>query len=224
MISNKDRKLIFIEAGIVIILVYLFIMGLTYVLDEFRIKELDKQVQIYTLKHESFLAMNSFYDAEGKTNCEFSKKYIFQEYEEIKELSTDLSSFKNRILSSSESKHNIKKRQFLMAQAENFNKISLHNELCENKIYPIFYFIDGDLTGFNQQALLLQQFSLSHKNEIIIHILDINYKDEIIIKLLLNLYQIENHNTVIFGNLSNKEGNPIGIYQLNEELTRLRGI
>ena len=223
MIKKKDRRLLFIEAGMFLIIVYLLILGITLLLDTWRIKELDNQIAEYTIKHQAFLAANSFYDVMGKQDCDFSKKYIFEEYDDIKELSINVASFKNRILTRNEPQHDLKKREFLIAQAENLNKIKKHNDLCEKKIFPIFYFVDGDVTGFNQQSLLLQQFAMNHKDEIIIYTLDINYKDEPIIKLLLDLHDVTNHNTVIFGELNNINGGSIGLGMLNRELERLRG-
>lgn len=223
MIRKKDRRVLFVEAGIVILIVYLLVLGMTYVLDTWRMKELDDQLRTHSLKHESFLASNSFFELMGVTDCNFSAEYILEEYEDIKELSVNIASFKNRILSFNEEKHDLKKREFLIAQTENFNKLKTHNTYCDNKIFPILYFIDGDITGFNQQSLVLQQFVTSHKDEVILYNIDINYYEEPVVKFLLDIHGVKNHNTVVFGNSSNIEGGSMGRGRLMEELERLRG-
>ena len=223
MIRKKARRLLFVEAAIFILIVYILVISITLILDEIRINELDAQIKKQGIKHEAFLASNIFYEAMGKTNCEFSHKYIFDEYDDIKELSINIASYKNRILTRNEKYHDLKKREYIIAQVENLNKINKHNDVCEKKIRPIFYFIDGDIIGFNQQALILQQFGMNHQEEIIIYTLDINYDDEPIIKALLELYNVTNHNTIIFGELNNVAGGQIGIGALTQELNRQRG-
>lgn len=213
----------FLEAGIFLLIIYLLIIGITFVLDTWRINELDKQINTYTLKHESFLATNSFYEVMRKKDCNFSKTYIFNEYADIRELSINIASFKNRILSTNEKLHDIKKRDFIIAQAENLNKIQKHNDVCENKIYPLFYFVDGDVIGFNQQSLILQQFAMNHKEDIIIYTLDINYDEEPVIKFLLDIHKVKYHNTVVFGELKNIDGGAIELGELERELIRQRG-
>ncbi len=224
MIKKKARRLLFLEAAIFILIVYILILGTTLILDELRIKELDTQISKQGMKHEAFLASNTFYEAMGKTNCEFSHKHIMDEYDDIKELSMNIASFKNRILPRNEKYHDLKKREYIIAQTENLNKIKKHNELCEKKIRPIFYFIDGDIIGFNQQALILQQFAMNHRDEIIIYTLDINYDDEPTIKALIETHNVTRHNTIIFGELNNLEGGQINIGTLTQELNRQIGI
>ena len=222
MISKKARRLLFVEAAIIITIIYITIIGITAILDNYRINELDNQIQTYNLAHESFVASKKFYDSLGITNCEFSKKHIFNEYEEIRELSISVASYKNRILKMNEELHNLKKREYLIAQAENYNKVNTHNQICTQKIHPILFFIDGDEIGFNQQALILQQFALENEDKVIIYTLDMNFNDEPIIRHLIKQNNVERHNTLIFGNLNNTQGGNIGFGRLNAELERLR--
>lgn len=223
MIKKKERRLLFLEAGIFLIIIYLLILGLTLVLDTFRIKELDNQINTYTLKHEAFIAANSFYEVVGQQDCNFSKTYILDEYDELKELSINIASFKNRILRVNEKLHDLKKRDYIIAQAENLNKLKRHNKICPNRIFPIFYFVDGDVIGFNQQSLILQQFAINNKDDIIIYTIDINYKEEPAIKFLIDMYDVKNHNTVVFGELNNIGGGLIDLAPLQRELERQRG-
>jgi hypothetical protein len=222
MISKKARRLLFIETTIILILIYLAIIGITAILDTYRIQELDNQIQTQNIAHESFIASKKFYDSLGITDCEFSKKHIFEEFEEIKDLSINIASFKNRILKMNEKQHELKKREYIIAQAENYNKVNIHNTICKNKIHPILFFIDGDDIGFNQQALILQQFSLENQDEIIIYTLDINFREEPIIRYLMELNEVERHNTIIFGELNNTQGGNIGFGRLNSELEQMR--
>ncbi len=222
MLSKKARRLLFLETAMTVLIIYLLIIGITFIIDIWRINELDRQIQNQSIGHESFLASQSFYESVGITDCNFSKKLILDEYEEMKELSTNLASFKNRILKIHEKNHDLKKREFLIAQAENFNKVKTHNDRCDEKIYPLLYFVDGDVIGFNQQALILQQFTINNKNELIIYTLDINFDEEPVVQILLNQHNITKHNTIIFGNISNTEGGSLGLGRLTAELERMR--
>jgi len=222
MIDNRARRLLFIEAALVLVLVYFITLGATHFLDRWRIDKLDGLLYEYNLRHQSFIAANTFYEVIGKADCNFSKSYIMEEYDSIKELGINLATFKDRILEPSLEKHDLKKRAFLIAQTENLNKIQVHNRLCDNKIFPVFYFVDGDITGFNQQSLLLQQFALNNQDEVVIYTIDLNYYDEPAIRFLINMHNASRHNKVVFGSISNKEGGALNIGELSTELERLR--
>ncbi|MFT4312166.1 MAG: hypothetical protein ACMXYF_02960 [Candidatus Woesearchaeota archaeon] len=224
MISQTNRKLLFFQAGIVVLIVYLLTFGLTLFLDSWRVTELEQQTQIQNLKHESFLATNAFYQRVGRTDCAFSKEYILEEYEDNKLIAVDLTSFRQRMLTFNLEKHDLKRREYLIAQLENLNKLYEHNRLCEQQLKPLFFFLDGDITGFNPQALHVQQFALNYRNEVIVYTIDLNFRNEPMVHFLLENYNITQHNSIVFGNLTHHGQGTLGPGRLTQELERMRQI
>ncbi|MFP4567630.1 MAG: hypothetical protein ACLFN8_01670 [Candidatus Woesearchaeota archaeon] len=222
MLTKKSRKLIFVETTILILIIYAIIMSTTYIMDIWRINSLDLKIQTQNIRYESYAASKSFYHSMGLENCEFSRELITEDYKKLRELGIDINSYKNRMLKINEKNHEIKKREYLIAQAENLNKLQIHNENCEQKIYFVLYFIDGEITGFNEQALILQQFLLNHKDEIITYTIDINFKEEFIVNALMTRYNITKHNTIILGNYSNSEEGQTSLAKLTSEFNKMR--
>ena len=222
MLDKRTRTLIFLEAAMIVTIVFILSIALTHYLDNWRMQDLDKQIAHHELHHNSFLVANSFFETIGIEDCEFSQKMILNEYEVIKELGEDVNLYKLRILKRNEEIHDLRKREYLIIQVENLNKVFKHNERCEEKIYPLLYFLDGEITGFDAQGLLLQQFEVSN-DDVLLYNIDINYRQEISIDLLMKEYNVTRHGIVQFGNLSNHEGGSVNVVQLLNELERLRG-
>ncbi len=222
MIGQKERKYIFLEAAMVVMIVYLLTLFATNVLDQQRMISLDEQLNEQKIRHEAFLSSSSFFEALGLLDCEASKQIILDEFEVIDDWSKDLNIYGINMLNRNLFNHEIRKKEYALIQSENLNKALTRNSICEeDSLFYILYFIDGDIFGFNPTHLILQQFQRTNQDQVLLYTFDINFYDDPTVNFLMEKYNVTGHGEVYFGNLSSKTSS-ISPGKLKTELSRLK--
>jgi len=229
MLSTKRRNLIFIEAAILTIIIYLLALILNGYLDTQRIETLDYEFINSSTIAYNLKVFNAFNKNINNSNCLIKKKLIFNSFKSIKKVGKDLSNYGKLFLSENEKISKLKQRQYFLNELDLYLEINEFNILCQdNKIMPIIYFFNSNNLDLDKQSLNLEQFYLNHINDTMIFSFDINYIDEPIleeIKLNKNIiftpFIIINNKTT--NNLVNKD-KVVNINTLTLEFKKYFGV
>ena len=229
MLSTKRRNLIFIEAAILTIIIYLLALILNGYLDTQRIETLDYEFINSSTIAYNLKVFNAFNINIDNSNCLIKKKLIFNSFKSIKKVGKDLSNYGKLFLSENEKISKLKQRQYFLNELDLYLEINEFNILCQdNKIMPIIYFFNSNNLDLDKQSLNLEQFYLNHINDTMIFSFDINYIDEPIleeIKLNKNIiftpFIIINNKTT--NNLVNKD-KVVNINTLTLEFKKYFGV
>lgn len=228
MLSKRRRTLIFIEAAILTIAIYLFSIVANGYLDELRVNTLNEKILEKSLEEDSYLIGSYFYNSFDVNSCDFRKNKIFSSFEELKELGTDLTNYGSLFLDSNEGLSKLKQRKYFQDQLELYEQVLDYNFDCENELFPIVYFYNGLSTSLDKQSIILDQFSLNNKNKTVIFSFDYFFENEPNLEILKKTYLVSNPPFIIFN--QNKTSNSLkgsdGLVSLNSiaiEYKKFRG-
>lgn len=222
MLTNRQIKLIFLESAIILVSVYIIIFILTSALDDSRINAIQTKIVSSSLDHDSSVVMTNFFEVFGSKDCDLLKKSISDQAEQLKTTREDLNRFSQRSLDQSLRWFSVQKRGIFLSQIDLMNLISNHNEVCEEKIHLITYFVDGEDTGLDRQGLILEQFSLLNENVVVLTF-DFAFDDEEIVNNIKRHHDIRSPPFIIFNNVTSNDLQNTGIINirtLNELLQR----
>lgn len=189
MLSKKERNLLFLEALIITIIIYFFALFLNGYLDEKRIESLNDKMTDTTLNFQVVDVMENFKTNESN-NCELQKKYLFQNFKDIKKVGTDINNYGQLFLSENENISLNKQREYFLKQLTLYRTTLEYNKECKDKIVPVIYFYNSKSVSLDKQSLILEEFSLNHINQTIILSFDINYINEPILQMIKNKYNV----------------------------------
>ncbi len=229
MLSKRRRNLIFIEAGILTLIIYFFALILNGYLDNQRVEVLSTEFANMQLTTEGNLVEDRFYETFNLSyDCEIKKRNIFDKQKTIKQIGTDLSNFGQLFLEKNKEVSLNKQREYFLEEIELYLQVQDYNKICEEDIIvPVIYFFNSLNTQLDKQSLILEQYSLNHKNETIIFAFDINYENEPLLIKIKNKYEATYSPFVIIGNKTTRTlQNNNGIVDLNTitiEYKKIRG-
>lgn len=178
MLSKKRRTLVFIEAGILTLLVYLFSIMANSYLDSERFSDINQKLLSSSIEFDSSYAQNNFYSTFEISNCEKRKTNIRTQFQNLKKLGVDITNYGQLYLERNKEYSKLKKRTYFLDQLKLYADVLDYNNHCDVKILPIIYFYNGLSTQIDKQSIILEQFSINHKNETIIFSFDIFSEDE----------------------------------------------
>lgn len=203
--TKKKVKLLLLESLLIVVAVYAIIFYLTDVLDQERFKELENQLTVSSLKQESRYVMNDFFSTFSENECELMRNSIYEEYDYVKDLFSDINRYVMSGLGRNEPRYSVNKREYTLNQLDMLNMINFYNEGCEDaKIYPLLYFNDGESSGIDTQGLILSQF-YEETTDVIVLIFDKNYEDEQLLVKLRNYYNVTQAPFIVFGDKNTKD-------------------
>lgn len=228
MISKKRRYLLFLEAAIITLLVYSSAILVNDHLDEMRTDSLNYEFANSTLAFQGMLTSSDFLSAFNQSNsCEVEKDYIFRLFPQLKDIGTDLSNFGKLYLRQNENFSLTKQREYFLQQLSLYRTVLEHNKNCEDNIVPVLYFFDSTDPSLDKQSLILEQFSLNHRNKTIVFSFDINYNKEPLLEYLKDKYNVSSAPFIVIGNKTTRDlKNNNGLVSLNTvtlEYKRIRG-
>lgn len=206
MLSKKKTKLIFVEAFILTLVIYLIAIISNGYLDNQRIEALDYELLNTTNSVYSLDISNNFVENFNIKNCTIQRNNIFSNYKSIKKLGTDLSNYGPLFLEENSKESELKQREYFLQQIKIFNIVNSYNQVCNNEtIFPIIYFYNSFSTDLDKQSLILEQFYLNHENKTIVFSFDINFENESIINETKNLFSVKTTPFLILNNKTTRE-------------------
>lgn len=201
MLSKKKTKLLFVEAFILTLLVYLIAIISNGLLDNQRIETLDFEILNTSNAIYSLDVSNNFVENFNITNCSVQKSNIFTNYKGIKKLGKDLSSYGPLFLEENSAETKIKEREYFLQQIKIFNLVNSYNQVCLNDtIFPVIFYYNSLSNTLDKQSLILEQFYLNHENQTIVFSFDINFENEAIITEVKDIFNITSTPFVILNN------------------------
>ncbi len=224
MFSKKEVKLLLLESLLIVIALYTLIFLATDWLDQERITDLESKLYESSLKQESRNVMDNYFQTLGDDNCRVMKESIQEEYEFVKDFQTDVTRYVMTGLGRNEPYYSIKKREYTLNQLNLLVKTNRYNEVCEETIYPVIYFTEGEDTGIDTQGLILEQF-YEDTDDIIILIFDNNYEDEELLNELRKFYSVDRAPFIIFNNKTTREftnNEVVNLRTLKEEYNKVK--
>ncbi len=204
MLSKRRRNLIFVEALVLTIFIYLFAVIINGYFDDSREETLNKVFYSSELKMETYYALNDFLFL-NNMSCETGKNLLFDREESLKSVGTDLTNYGKLFLDINLNKSLIKERKYYLDELELFSLANEYNELCDDKIFIVLYFFNGFSTSLDKQSLILDQFSLNNENKSMIFSFDINYEREALVNIIKNKYNVNFVPFIIIGNKTTRE-------------------
>lgn len=228
MISKKRRNLIFLEAAILSIIIYLFALILNGYLDEKRVEKLDYDLLNASLEFDNMIVSQIFYEKFNSSNCTKQRNFINDNFKDLKLIGNDLNNFGQLFLEKNKDLPLIKQRDYFLKQLSLYGFWYNYNKVCGNEtIVPIIYFFNSKTVKLDKQALILEQFSRNHENKSIIFSFDINYKDEPLLETIKQNYNVTFSPFIIIGNKTTRNLHNqdliVDINTLTVEYKRLRG-
>ncbi len=216
MISKRRRNVLFLEAFILTITIYLFAVVGNQFLDDRREAFIDNEIQNFQIISDSALASSFFYSNIGIENCERFGEQIFNQQELLKEIGADISNYGKLFLDRNENLSLLNQRKFFLDELLLYSQVQEYNKICLNEtIVPVLYFFNGKSNLLDEQALILEQFFLNHKNKTIIFSFDINYEDEPLLNLVKQNYNVSFVPFLIIGNETTRSLVGRGVIGLN---------
>lgn len=227
MLTKKRRNLIFLEAFILTTVIYFFAIVINGYLDEQRIDELDYKITQSSLDFESMVIIENFFSQIEKNNCELKKEYIYKNFQDLKKIGTDLSNYGQLFLKENANLSLNKQREYFLEELALYRTVIDYNKICEEDIVPILYFFNSKSVELDKQSLILEQFTLNHKNETVVFSFDINYKDEPLLEMIKKDYNVTYHPFIIINektttNLLSEDG-VVSLNTLTIEYKKMRG-
>lgn len=228
MLSKKKTKLIFVEAFILTLVIYLFATISNGYLDEKRIETLDYELLNSTNAVYSLEISNSFVSNFNIENCSLQKENIFTNYLVIKKFGKDLSNYGPLFLEENAKEGKLKEREYFLEQIKVYNNVNKYNEVCQNEsIFPIIYFYNSKSTDLDKQALILEQFYFNKKNQTIVFSFDINYNNETILNEIKEIFDITQSPYLILNNKTTRdllnENNIVNLNTISVEFKTFKG-
>jgi len=206
MISKRRRNFIFVEAAILTFVIYFFAILANGYLDEQRIDEINYEMFNSSLSYDALVVSHNFYDSLNISDCEIQKRFIFDNFDNFKEVGKDLSNYGQLFLKSNENISKNKQREYFLDEIALYIAVEEYNEVCEDeRVVPIVYFFNSLNTNLDKQSLILEQFALNNENKTIIFSFDINYEDEPLLIDIKNRYNITFSPFVIIGNKTTRD-------------------
>ncbi len=203
MLSRKRRNLIFIEALILTLTVYSLAIIVNQSLDNHRVIDFDYNIQNTQMHFKGLIMSEQFQKEFNITNCTYLKKHMFNNYQFLKNIGTDLSNYGQLFSKSNINLSYNRQREYFLDQLSLYIYVHNYNIKCENdEIIPILYFFDSLSTQLDTQSLLLEQFAIDNKNKTIIFSFDINYNREPMLNMIKNKYNINSAPYIVIGNFT----------------------
>lgn len=228
MLSKKRRNILFIEAGILTLIVYFSALFLNGYLDHYRFIELENKIDEININSEASIILSDFHYSFSTNNCSLRKNYILNEFIKLKLFGKDLTNYGQLFLKSNENFSLNKQREYFLEEINLLNEVLKYNNKCnEDKLFYILYFFNSKKTNLDKQSIILEQFSLNNKNKSIIFSFDISYKDEPILEDIKKNYNVTYSPFIIIENktsrLMHKTNGIVDLNSISVEFKKFRG-
>lgn len=229
MISRERRTVIFIEAGILVLIVYFFSVFLNGFLDEMRLDDFDSKLRDVKVDYESMVVSDFFFDVFSEGTCSDRKRTIFNSLDALEEMGEGLESYGGLFLDSNSQMSEIRMREFFLRELVLYEDVLRYNENCgEDVIVPVLYFFNGRSDVFDKQAVVLDQFVSEYENKSVVFSFDFFYEDEPLLYFLKDYYSIDFLPFFVFGNFTSRDFGCDGSFVVEEdvlvsEFLRFRG-
>jgi len=206
MLSKRRRNFLFVEAAILTLCVYFLGIFLNSYLDDTRLSVLDEHILESQLEQRSSIAFKEFQHNRKNLSCEKSKERIIKEQKQLQEFATDISNFGLLFNTNNEEFSKLRQREFYLLQTQLYFTLEDHNQKCENKVLPGWYFYDGNNPSFDRQAANVETFVLASRNGSIFFSYDINFVgNEVVIEELMNKFNVTFTPYVVIGNKTHND-------------------
>lgn len=228
MLSKKRRNILFIEAGILTLIVYFSALFLNGYLDNYRFIELENKIDEININSEASIILSDFHNSFSTNNCSLRKNYILNEFIKLKLFGRDLTNYGQLFLKSNENFSLNKQREYFLEEINLLNEVLKYNNKCnEDKLFYILYFFNSKKTNLDKQSIILEQFSLNNKNKSIIFSFDISYKDEPILEDIKKNYNVTYSPFIIIENKTSrfmhKTNGIVDLNSISVEFKKFRG-
>lgn len=231
MLTKKRRNLIFLEAGILTLLVYIFALFFNFYLDDLRINDIEDKISKSEIFLDPFSSGDYFFNLILSEDCENSRLFLNERHSEIKSVGISLRDYGGLFSEINFNQRENIERKYYLDQLQMYEWVDRYNSACINEskkpIVPVIYFFDGLSSDFDRQSILLEQYSFNQENETIIFSFDYYFNSEPILDMIKNEYQVSSPPFVIIGNKTTRNlgdnNNIISINALTVEFMRIRG-
>jgi hypothetical protein len=205
MLSKKRRTLVFFEAGILTLIVYLFSIMANSYLDTERFLDINQKLLAGSIDSDTLYSQNQFYSTFEISNCNTRKEQIYSQFKNLKKLGTDITNYGQLYLEKNKETSDLKKRTYFLDQLKLYGEILQYNYYCEDKIMPIIYFYNGLSSQIDKQSIILEQFSINNKNKTIILSFDIFSENEPILNNIKSIFNISFTPFILINNKTTKD-------------------
>lgn len=199
MISRKELVTILIASFVITLCIFTIGLMLNYGLDFSRIDTVINSMTKHQINSDAYVLQDDFFNEFGGNKCSAMKWRIDALRIEIKKVGNDLTDYGAKSVFQKTDFDYLKRKYFLL-EMEFYNFLNKYNSECSSISVPVLFFYKIDDSTSATQGYVLEDISLSYRENVSVLSFDINYTDEDALNMLKTRFNITRSPTTVIGN------------------------